>query len=87
MSLPSGAVPLALNQPRAGNNRGFIFALGVLFLFYVLMGLFEAVGKEGVFTFGGLLSEPVSLMIAAWAPIAVMIALGVALIRRKSHVL
>lgn len=81
------AVPLALSPPRSGNNRGFVYALGVLFLFYVLMSVFEVLGKERVFDLGGLVPESTALMLAAWGPIFVMVLLGIVLIRRKSRVL
>ncbi len=81
------AVALAMTQPRQGNQRGFIFSLGVLFLFYVLLAVAEALGKAGVFTLGGLIPLSWSLMLASWTPVVLMIVLGVGLLVRKSRVL
>jgi lipopolysaccharide export system permease protein len=81
------AVPLALAPPRQGGNRGFVFALGVLFFYYVLRSVLVNIGLSGMLTFGGLLDMPTSLMLAAWAPILILAVIGFGLLARKSKVL
>jgi lipopolysaccharide export system permease protein len=81
------AVPLALTPPRQGSNRGFIFALGVLFLYYVIRSVCVNLGQSGQLSFHGAIAMPYSLLIAAWLPIAILTLLGVGLLIRKSKVL
>jgi lipopolysaccharide export system permease protein len=81
------AVPLALTHPRSANSRGFVFALGVLFLYYLLRSLCFALGQSGAFSFGTLVPLTTSYIIAAWLPLVVTAILGLMLIRRKSKVL
>lgn len=81
------AVPLALTPPRQGGNRGFIFALGVLFLYYVMRSVLVNIGLSGKLTFGDLLSLPDSLMLASWLPLILLAILGFTLLSRKSTVL
>jgi lipopolysaccharide export system permease protein len=80
------AVPLALTHPRSASSRGFVFALGVLFLYYLLRSLCFALGQSGAFAVGGLALN-YSYIVAAWLPLGLTAVLGVALIRRKSSVL
>lgn len=81
------AVPLALAPPRQGGNRGFVFALGVLFLYYVLRSICVNIGQSGQLTLGGLIPMPYALLIATWMPIALIGILGMVLLARKSKVL
>jgi lipopolysaccharide export system permease protein len=81
------AVPLALTPPRQGSNRGFVFAIVILFLYYTLRSVFIALGKAKFFTFGGMVAVPTSMMLAAWMPILLMGLIGVGLVLRKSRVL
>ncbi|MGE0201736.1 MAG: LptF/LptG family permease [Candidatus Melainabacteria bacterium] len=81
------AIPLAITPPRQGSQRGFVFSLAVLFLYYLLQSVFEALGRGNLFTFGGMLPVSQSLIIAAWLPVALMGLAAVLLIRRKAHVL
>ena len=81
------AVPLAITQPRSDNTRGFIFALMVLFLYYILRSASVALGQSKAFTLGGLIPLIPSLALAAWLPIIVLTAIGVGLLVRKTRVL
>jgi lipopolysaccharide export system permease protein len=81
------AVPLAIVPPRKGSQRGFLFALAVLFLYYMLRSVFVALGKSSIMSLGGLLPTPTALMLAAWMPLICIAALGVGLMYRKSRVL
>jgi lipopolysaccharide export system permease protein len=81
------AVPLALSPPRAGNSRGFIFAIAVLGLFYELYTVFQGIGRHQFWDLGGLLTLPTYLAMVSWAPFIIMTVIGVLLLRRKSYVL
>jgi LPS export ABC transporter permease LptG len=79
------AVPLALTHPRSGSNRGFVFALGVLFAFYMVRAISVSLGDTGALTLGGLLPVPVSGFIAAWLPLVLLAGLGVGLTWQKNR--
>lgn len=81
------AVPLAITPPRSGSNRGFIFSLGIFFLYYILRGIFTKFGENGIFTFGGTIPIEYSLLIGCWLPLAVIGIMGAVLLVRKSRVL
>lgn len=81
------AVPLAMTSPRAGNNRGFVYAIPVLFLYYMLHSVFTAMAKITFPPGEALLGTPGYLTLMAWMPILLMGLIGVALIQRKTHVL
>lgn len=81
------AVPLALTPPRAGHNRGFVFAVAVLFLYYLLHSVFNAMARLSLPLINDVLGMPAFVTFMAWAPILLMLAIGVALIQRKSDVL
>jgi lipopolysaccharide export system permease protein len=82
-----GAVPLALTPPRQNSNRGFTFAIIILFLYYQLDSIFNAMGHLNFYDFGGALTRPDYLALLSWAPLFVMAIIGLMLIRRKSQVL
>lgn len=81
------AVPLALTPPRKGSGRGFVFAVGILFLYYLVRSVCVNIGLSGNMTFGGLLTLPYSLLVASWMPLVLIGALGAFLLARKSKVL
>ena len=80
-------VALAITPPRSGNSRGFIFALGILFFYYILRSCSVSLSHAGAFTLGGLIHSPWDLFLGAWLPIFLMAILGVVLLARKSQVL
>lgn len=80
------AVPLAIVPPRTGNNRGFVFAVVVLFLLYLIRAVTVAAGRSGQLTFGDM-DTGLSLMVACWLPLAIIGTIGFLLIRRKNTVL
>lgn len=81
------AVPLAISPPRKGDNRGFVFAIGALFLFYMVYATFQSLGKAYFIDLGGLLSQGAYLMIVSWMPLLIMLLVGVLLMQRRSQVL
>jgi LPS export ABC transporter permease LptG len=87
LAIMLNAIPLALTPPRSGQQRGFIFALGMMFLFYLLRALFVALGQAGVLTLGGVLPFAVNGLLAAWLPVLVLLFSGLWLLKRKSVVL
>jgi lipopolysaccharide export system permease protein len=87
MALILSAVPLALTPPRRGTNRGFVFAIGILFIYYLLRSVSVSMGLSGKLTLGGLIPLQTSLMLSAWFPILLMAGIGIVLLQRKSKVL
>jgi lipopolysaccharide export system permease protein len=79
------AIPLALSPPRRGEQRGFIFALVMMFGFYLLRSLCVALGQAGMLTLGQGLW--VNGFLAAWLPIAILTVTGLWLLHKKSYVL
>jgi lipopolysaccharide export system permease protein len=77
------AIPLAIVPPRKNDRSGFIFSLGVLFLFYQLDSICNALGH---FSIPGI-TRPMWLMLLSWLPILLLLVLGTFLINRKSKVL
>ncbi len=77
------AIPLALTPPRANSNRGWIFAIVVLFLYYQLDAIFNAIGRYKIP--GNLISLPTYLAVVSWAPLFVMVAIGIFLMQKKSQ--
>lgn len=81
------AVPLSLTPPRQGSNRGFVYAIIILFLFYMLFNSFQSLGRFYYLDFGGTLSQPAYLALVSWMPIVIMGIIGIILIQRKSQTL
>jgi lipopolysaccharide export system permease protein len=81
------AIPLSIVPPRQGTNRGFIYAIIILFLFYMLYNSFQNFARYNYLDFGGTLSMPAYLAIISWLPLVIMAILGIVLIQRKSQVL
>lgn len=79
------AVPLSLTPPRQGANRGFVYAIMVLFLFYMLYNSFQNFARFHYLSLGGLLSLPAYLTLMSWLPLVIMTAIGLLLIRQKSY--
>jgi len=81
------AVPLSIVPPRQGSNRGFVYAILILFLFYMLYNSFQNFARYNYLDFGGTLSMPAYLAIISWLPLVIMGLLGIVLIQRKSQTL
>ncbi|MEB3245263.1 MAG: LptF/LptG family permease [Vampirovibrionales bacterium] len=81
------AVPLAIHAPRQGAERGFVFAIGALFTFYMARAISVALGQSKILTLGGLFNLEQSLALAAWLPVALITLAAAALLWRKSRVL
>jgi lipopolysaccharide export system permease protein len=81
------AVPLAIRPPRQGADRGFIFALCVLFGYYLVRAVSLALAHSGIFHLGGLLSNAGAFTLATWLPPVLIGLLGGFLLVRKSRVL
>lgn len=81
------AIPLSIVPPRQGANRGFLYAIIILFMFYMLYNSFQNFARFNYLDFGGALSLPAYLAIISWLPLVIMGALGIVLMHRKSHIL
>ena len=87
LAIVLSAVAFAISPPRQGSRRGFVFALMILFCYYLTRHVAVGLGNAKVFTFGGLLGKGAGMMIAAWMPLLIIGTLGVLLLIRKSRVL
>ena len=66
-------VPLAITPPRVRYNRGFLFSIIIIFIYYLIRALSISFGEAGTL-------EP---FLAAWMPNIVLTTLGVLLYYRK----
>ena len=69
------AIPLAITGPRARFNRGLIFSIGVLFLFYILRAVASSFGQ----------SDWIAPVLAAWLPNIVLLVLGYYMYYKKAY--
>ena len=69
------AIPLAITGPRARFNRGLLFSILVLFLFYILRALAISLGQAQI----------VTPLLAAWLPNIILFILGYCLYRQKAY--
>lgn len=69
------AIPLAITGPRARFNRGLLFSIAVLFLFYILRALAISIGQ----------AEIVTPAVAAWIPNIILFSLGYIMYRQKAY--
>jgi len=69
------AIPLAITGPRARFNRGLLFSIVILFVFYILRAVAISMGQGGV----------VHPIIAAWIPNIILFSLGYYMYRRKAY--
>lgn len=68
-------VPLAITPPRVRYNRGFLFSILIIFLYYLLRALSLSLGEE----------MKVSPLLAAWIPNVILFVLGSILYYRKVY--
>ena len=68
-------VPLAITPPRVRYNRGFLFSILIIFIFYVLRALSISFGSEGV----------INPCLAAWLPNIILTILGTWLYYKKVY--
>lgn len=68
-------VPLAITPPRARVNRGFLFSIMVIFVYYVIRALSMNLGNGG----------KVPPFLAAWLPVIIISAIGAWLFYKKAY--
>lgn len=68
-------IPLAITPPRVRYNRGFLFSILIIFLFYVIRALSISFGSAGT----------ISPYLAAWLPDIILAVLGGYLYYRKVY--
>ncbi len=68
-------VPLAITPPRVRYNRGFLFSILIIFLYYLLRALSLSLGEE----------MKIAPMMAAWIPNFILFVLGSLLYYRKVY--
>ena len=69
------AIPLAITGPRARFNRGLIFSIGVLFMFYILRAVSASLGQSGI----------IAPIVAAWLPNVILFIIGYILYYKKAY--
>lgn len=68
-------IPLAITPPRVRYNRGFLFSILIIFIYYVIRALSKSFGE------GGTLPP----FLAAWAPVIIISIIGYILFYRKTY--
>ena len=68
-------VPLAITPPRVRYNRGFLFSIMIIFLYYLLRALSISLGEE----------MKITPLLAAWIPNIILFILGSYLYYRKVY--
>ena len=68
-------VPLAITPPRVRYNRGFLFSILIIFLYYLLRALSISLGEE----------MKITPLLAAWIPNVILFILGSILYYRKVY--
>lgn len=68
-------VPLAITPPRVRYNRGFLFSILIIFVYYLIRALSISFGEAG----------DLAPLLAAWMPNIVLTLIGVALYHRKVY--
>lgn len=68
-------VPLAITPPRVRYNRGFLFSILIIFLYYLLRALSLSLGEE----------MKIAPLMAAWIPNVILFILGSILYYRKVY--
>lgn len=69
------AIPLAITGPRARFNRGLLFSILILFIFYILRAVALSLGQ----------GELIPPILAAWLPNLVLLVLGIHMYRKKAY--
>lgn len=69
------AIPLAITGPRVRFNRGLLFSIAILFLFYILRAVAISLGQN----------ETIAPVIAAWLPNIILFIIGFVLYRKKAY--
>ena len=70
-------VPLSITPPRVRYNRGFLFSILIIFVFYILRAFSFSLGEAGQIT-------PI---LAAWLPNIILITLGSVLYYKKVYMI
>lgn len=80
------AIPLAITAPRQSGNRGIVFAIGALFLFYILRAVLVAIGRSGVVP-ETVIPLQITLAVVSWLPLLLIGGLGCWMLWRKRLIL
>mgnify|MGYP001036670767 FL=1 len=67
-------VPLAITPPRVRYNRGFLFSIIIIFIYYVIRALSLNLGETGA----------IHPLFAAWAPVLIISLVGGILFYKKA---
>ena len=75
LALAFVGIPLAITPPRVRYNRGFLFSIMIIFLFYVIRAFSINLGETGTLT----------PLLAAWLPVIVIFTIGYLLYKKKAY--
>jgi lipopolysaccharide export system permease protein len=65
-------MPLGMQNRRSGRSAGFAVSIGIFLLYYMLLSLGTGIAEKGT----------VSIAVGVWLPNAVLLALGIYLVRK-----
>lgn len=68
-------VPLAITPPRVRYNRGFLFSILIIFIYYVIRAFSLNLGETGT----------IPPMLAAWLPVIIIATIGLILFYKKAY--
>ena len=68
-------IPLAITPPRVRYNRGFLFSVMIIFIYYVVRAFSLNLGDAG----------KISPFLAAWLPVMSISLIGFILYRKKAY--
>ena len=68
-------VPLAITPPRVRYNRGFLFSILIIFVYYVIRAFSLNLGEAGT----------IHPLFAAWLPVIIITIVGLILFYKKAY--
>jgi len=75
MALALVGIPLAITPPRVRYNRGFLFSILIIFLFYLIRAFSINLGEAGT----------LPSFLAAWLPVIIIFVIGYILYKKKAY--
>ena len=77
MALALIGVPLAITPPRVRYNRGFLFSILIIFVYYVIRAFSLNLGETG----------KIHPFLAAWLPVITVALIGGYLFYKKAYII
>ncbi len=70
-------VPLAINPPRSRFNKGYVYSILIIFLFYIARAFFLSLGEAGT----------INAVLSAWLPFLLLACLTAGLFYKKAYLI